>query len=516
MWERINNFWNRLGNTAMVLPRLGWTVVNTGVDAINAVVTPVKDVADVVQYTADGIRNVLIDPQGKWKWYERVWNAILSPFVAAWAAIQWAVKAAVTPIVNWAVNGRNTVKNAVKNTWRSTFGRVFSKKPLSDFSYDQLKTANIIDKKKNWFLSKWFSRKSRQWGEWRINEQLSEPKSMRPEPKSMWPEPKSMRPEPKSMRPDVDTSDKSWNVAAGTAIAATAWSAASSLVNNKKHEKTKSSEWIKNDLESLKKQKDEIEKQIEKILETEKWDSKWKPEKVENTDSKIEWKSWGKTEKSDSKPDEKKSESLDKEAKRVWLNKAKDLLKDSPCGQKIIDWLCEKYEDFWVIFDDTTCNGRHNKDSITVGTKMPEDKNMWGLAPLNRETKDKEYQVKHVLLHELAHCTVSHKDKIPEVKEWLDIIKKYIEKDDSGKTLSLLTYKNKKYDSSEAKAKEDLVEMFALRMNWDWKKCKEYMELLSSDEKKDFRNKYGLATVSKEDADKLQKVCDAMAKFYEK
>jgi hypothetical protein len=37
-----------------------------------------------------------------------------------------------------------------------------------------------------------------------------------------------------------------------------------------------------------------------------------------------------------------------------------------------------------------------------------------------------------------------------------------------------------------------------------------------SDEDKNLRQKYGLATISKDDAKELQHVCDVMAKIYEK
>jgi hypothetical protein len=47
----------------------------------------------------------------------------------------------------------------VTNARRSTFGRVFSKRPLSDFSYDKLKTANFINKDKNWFSGLQFGKK---------------------------------------------------------------------------------------------------------------------------------------------------------------------------------------------------------------------------------------------------------------------------------------------------------------------------------------------------------------------
>ena len=524
MWKRLDNLSNRFGNTIRIPTRLGYTAMNTVTDSVDTLAAMPKDALDVVQYTSHEVKNILSSAWTTWKLYQRVWNIILSPFVAMWAAIEWAVKTVVTPSVNWVVNTRNTWKNTVKNTWRSTFGRIFSKKPVSDFSYDKLKTANVIQKDKNRF-SKWrFGRKSMWWNKWKKEE---------------W--------EPKSK-------DNTWKVATTAAVAATAWATASNATNFKEYEKMKAQiEWMKSDMENLKKQKDELEKQLTKALEMKKEDSSWKPEKVEKLDTKAEWKSWDKWSKEDKswedsekkedskqnekkwkwadksetkeekkaedsikESEEKKDETLDKDSKRKWLDEAKNLVENSICWQKILDWLSENYKDFWVIFDDSTSSWKHDNENhvIIVWTKLPKDMN--SLAPFNWEEKDPVYQKRHVLLHELAHCTISsHKDKIPEIQKWLDTIEKYIEKDHDGKTLSLLSYKNDTYKTNKDKAKEDFVEMLALAMNWKWNACKKYIDLLSDDEHKEFREKNGLATISKKDAETLWKACRAVVKFYE-
>lgn len=545
MWEKAKNFWNRLWNTAMTAPRLAWTAVNTVSDTVNTFIALPKDALDVIQSTTNDIKNVFMDSWTKWKWYQRVWNVILSPVVATGTAIEWAVRTAVTPVVNGVVNGRNTVKNTVKNTRRSTFGRLFSKKPISDFSYDQLKTANIINKNKNRFSKLQFWKKK--WSNYEVSEnKVNKPAAV------------------------------AW-VATATAVAASAawaWEVAKlkENINNLNNQIATLQEQLKNALDSKKPDvketkwtKDLTEKKSvdekkekdtadwdkssikkEKNEDTIKWkdakeEMKWKKDKEEVVDKKKE--KWDKDVKVGEKwegdnvevkekwdkekivkddeykgetDDKKWKESLDIEAKRKWLERANSLLKDSPCGKKILEGLCRKYENFWIVFDNTTSEWHHNKDSITVWTKMPKDGNNAALAPFNRDIKDKEYQTRHVLLHELAHCTVNwHADQIPEIKKWLDIIKKYIDKNSEWKTLSALTYKNDIYKSNEAKAKEDLVEMFALRMNGNGESCKKYMKLLSSDEDKELRWKYGLVNISKDDAEKLQQVCDAMAKIYE-
>ena len=558
MWQKLNNLSNRFGNTIRIPTRLGYTAMNTVTDSVDTLVAMPKDALDVIQYTSHEIKNILSSAWTTWKRYQRVWNIILSPFVAMWAAVEWAVKTVVTPSVNWVVNTRNTWKNTVKNTWRSTFGRIFSKKPVSDFSYDKLKTANVIQKDKNRFSKRRFGRKSMWWNKWKKEE---------------W--------EPKSQ-------DNAWKVAATATVAATAWATVSNATNFKEYEKMKAQiEWMKNDMENLKKQKDELEKQLAKALEMKKENSNWKPEKVdtktewkawnkwnkeekgwedsdkkensswksekiENAESKTEWKAWDKWDKeekawedsekkTDSKSnekkwkwadksetkeekkaedsikesEEKKDETLDKDSKRKWLDEAKNLVENSICWQKILDWLSENYKDFWVIFDDSTSSWKHDNENhvIIVWTKLPKDMN--SLAPFNWEEKDPVYQKRHVLLHELAHCTVtSYKNKIPEIQKWLDTIEKYIDKDHDGRTLSLLSYKNDTYKTNKDKAKEDFVEMLALAMNWKWNACKKYMDLLSDDEHKEFREKNGLATISKKDAETLGKACRAVVKFY--
>ncbi len=163
MWEKAKNFWNRLGNTAMIAPRVAGTALNTATDIIDTAVALPKDILDVAKNTAHDIKNVFVDSWTKWKWYHKIWNVILSPVIATWTAVEWWIRSIITPAVNGVVNSRNTVKNSVTNAWRSTFGRVFSKKPISDFSYDKLKTADVIKKDKNRFSRLQFGKKKWEW-----------------------------------------------------------------------------------------------------------------------------------------------------------------------------------------------------------------------------------------------------------------------------------------------------------------------------------------------------------------
>lgn len=505
MWQWLNNLWNRVGNTALVIPRLGYTGLNAWTDAIDTLAAIPRDFLDVVQYTSHEIKNILSSAWTTWKRYQRVWNIIKSPFVAAWAAIEWAIKTAVTPVVNGIANSVNTVKNTVKNTWRSTFGRVFSKKPISDFSYDKLKTANVIQKNKNWFINRWFSRKSMEWYKWIINEKWNIEDNKWKGDAAAAVVPIVVPTKTTRTKKDVEVAD-SW----GTIRDKMNKALESTKSNLKETFALKDDKWeitSKTETKAAKPSKvEEVKKEKIEKWETTKWITKDNPETKSEKDVES-------TEKKDSS--KTATESLDTEAKRKWLDEAKNLVEDSICWQKILEWL-QNDKDFWIIFDNTTSSWKHDKENnaIVVWTKLPKETN-W-LAPLNWETKDPEYQKKHILLHELAHCTVhSHKDEIPEIQKWLDIVEKYIDKDSDGKTLSLLSYKNDHYKTNKDKAKEDFVEMLALAMNWKWTNCQKYMELLSDDEHKEFREKNGLATITKDDAEALENACKAVVKFYE-
>lgn len=363
-----------------------------------------KDIKGVVKYTSDEIKNIFKSAVSKWKRYQRVWNTLLSPFVAAWAAIEWAVRTVVTPTANLFANTARTLKNTVDNTRKSTFWSVFSDKPVSNFKYEELKTADVIKKNKNWVSKWWFGRKVFKNNQWD---------------------------------------------------------------NNAKTSTEAKSNTVKNDTTS--------------------W---WT-------------KQWG------------KSEVVEKNVQHRWVEEAKRILSDSPSWRKIIDRLCRRYGSFWIIFDNTTALGRCNEDyTITIWTKIPVG--IAALAPFNWDSRNKEFQIKHLLLHELAHCEVNSQRK-PRIQEWLNLIQQYIEarKTIDWRTLSLLSYRSTIYPTSREKAIEDFVEMLALRMNWDWKLCKKYLDLLSDDEHRNFRETHWLATITKEDASKLQNIFDNVVHYCE-
>ena len=140
---------NRISNTIRIPDRLLQTWLTTTADIFDTLSSFPKDLRDIIKYTSDEIKELFKNAVSKWKWYQRLWNTIISPFVAAWAVIEWAVRSVVTPTTNLVKNTYSTWRNFLSNTFKSTFWSVFSKKPLSDFKYESIKTANVIKKDNN-------------------------------------------------------------------------------------------------------------------------------------------------------------------------------------------------------------------------------------------------------------------------------------------------------------------------------------------------------------------------------
>jgi len=165
MWKALNTTWNRLWNTVAIAPRMAWTAVTTATDLWNTIYTFHKEGYEVLADTTQKIKSTLLWAWNHGKWYHKAMNIPLSPVIATWAALEWVVRSTVQPIVNGVVNVWNTGKNTIKNARRGSFWRVFSKKPISDFSYDHVKTKEL---KKNNRISKW------QFGRWKWKESETE------------------------------------------------------------------------------------------------------------------------------------------------------------------------------------------------------------------------------------------------------------------------------------------------------------------------------------------------------
>lgn len=471
MWNTLN----RIGNTVSIPGRLLKTWLTASADIFDTLAAIPKDMKNVISYTSDEIKNIFTSAYKKGKRYQRIGNTLLSPFVALWTAVEWAVRSVVTPMTNFVANTIKTWKNVVNNTFKSTLGSLFSKKTVSNFKYDELKTSNVIEKNKNWF-SKWrLSRKVFQDNENKVNntKQL-----------------KTSQTREKNQKIDTNDTKKTDQTEKIN----------ESEENNEKGNDNKKAKSSENKEININWNKSEDEKDTKNL----------KNNKNVTQDDSDNWIS-----KKNKENSEETTETVQQNSEHIWVNEAKAILNDSPCGKIIIDNLCERYNDFWIIFDNTSPDGSWNADhTITVWTKMPAG--ISGLAPFNWNARDKEVQKKHILLHELSHCVLPNR-RIPWVQEWLKLIKKYIEDRENinWRTLSILSYSNNRnYDTPQKKAKEDFVEMLALRMNWDWHLCKKYLKLLSEDEYRSFRENHWLVTITKEDASKLQSIFDGIINYY--
>lgn len=155
----MSNGLNRIKNTVAIPVRLWGTLVTTSADLFTTLNTCYKEWYEILSHTSQEIKSVLLWAWNHGKWYHKALNIPLSPIIATWTALEWAVRSVVQPIANWIVNTWKTGINTIKNARKGSFGRVFSKRPLSDFSYNHLQTRPLT--LNNWFaklqLAKWKS-----------------------------------------------------------------------------------------------------------------------------------------------------------------------------------------------------------------------------------------------------------------------------------------------------------------------------------------------------------------------
>ncbi|HOG15510.1 MAG TPA: hypothetical protein PK674_02880 [Candidatus Absconditabacterales bacterium] len=159
----MKNSLNRLGNTVAIPIRLGGTIVTTSADLFTTLTTSLKEGCEIVANTSQEIKNVLLGAWNHGKWYHKALNVPLSPIVAIGTAFEGIVRSAVQPVISGIVNTWNTGINTIKNARKGSFGRLFSKKPLSDFSYNHLKTRPLT--LNNWFAKLQFARGKSEGGE---------------------------------------------------------------------------------------------------------------------------------------------------------------------------------------------------------------------------------------------------------------------------------------------------------------------------------------------------------------
>ena len=129
----MGKFWNRIDNTVSIPSRSIHTIGQGGIDIINTLDGLPKDLTSVVLSTKNKIADLFSKDLRR---YEYIWN---TP-VAVWVWLAWAVEAVTKPIVNGVRNTWKTAVNFVSNARKSTLWSLFSTKPVSDISFNTIKT----------------------------------------------------------------------------------------------------------------------------------------------------------------------------------------------------------------------------------------------------------------------------------------------------------------------------------------------------------------------------------------
>lgn len=485
MAEKERSFGNRFWNTIRIPQRVIGTAWLLWADAVKTTTWVLEDFWGVVDSTTNKIVGLFSKDK---KWYQKILNVP----VAAWVGLVWAVEAVVKPVVNWLNNTWKTAVNAVTNAWKSTFGSLFSAKPVSDISFNTLKTKKwvvhldtqkrTLDPSKPWTINRW-----------------------------NW------------------SNDKKKTV---TKTAAVAWAATAAAVvwekeiaNIKKELEDKMNATLNAKLNEMKEEYDqELKKVLNSKQELEKQNdvlqkaNDAKDKEIAKLKAEIEWLKNGsdspaevKPEKKEEKPAEAKSEKKEeklkedksekkesewkaekKEEKAPEKSEIKDSerileLIESGNWKKMIDYLKSNHPEINIETDKSTVNWKlywpKSWNKIIVGCK-------------NRK------EVPQILLHEISHILIN--DNVEGVDNLLDIIwtiYKY-----NGKQLSMVACNDKKYPTLEDKKIEDACELIALYARWDWSFDKYMSELQSWKNEK-------LAKIDETDADYLKNLCEDILDF---
>ena len=332
-------------------------------------------------------------------------------------------------------------KNNFRNIWR-----IFSKKPISDFSYDHVKTRPLT-------LNNWFAKL--QFKKWQVSR---------------------------------------WNDKEKTTVVAP-------IITEKKDNDKKDA------VEETKKPEEVKE---EKIEEKQSQDKKTNNKKDEKTQNKTQDK---KTETKKNAQEEKRKESTEKKEESDSAKEFEASLKNSKHGTKIFQKIKKDYPELKFVVDDSSSVwsvvwSAPKIGVVTIWWKIPSDERQ--TAPLN-SSKDVEKQKSHVMLHELWHIIILENTENKNLKQALEISNKYIK---TWKTLTPIAHLSI-YDSTEKKTKEDLAEMLSLfaTKNED---LDTYLAKLSSDKKEDeeYRKKFELAKIDKEEVKKLKNACTELISLY--
>lgn len=116
-----------------------WAPAHTLVDLNKTVTWLYKDTADICMDTTNEIQETISEAGSRGKWYHKIANVwVIAPLGSAAKLITGSIQATINPIVNWVFNVAKTWWGFLKNEFNSVKS-VFSKTPVSDFSFEKLK-----------------------------------------------------------------------------------------------------------------------------------------------------------------------------------------------------------------------------------------------------------------------------------------------------------------------------------------------------------------------------------------
>lgn len=143
-WVHMAGEWKtRLGNAAVTPVRMGlWAPWYAAIDLAKTGNSLYQDSYNIVRNTIDDIQEIFQEAGKRGKWYHKAFNLPWAWVVGSAKVVEWTVRSVVNPLVNGVVNTFNTAKWFIKNE-RRWLTSVFSKKPVSDFSFEHLQTRSI-------------------------------------------------------------------------------------------------------------------------------------------------------------------------------------------------------------------------------------------------------------------------------------------------------------------------------------------------------------------------------------
>lgn len=134
-WEWKNRVWNAVATPVRAVV---WAPAHAVVDLSKATTGYFKNVQDISMDTLNEIQETISDAWKKGKWYHKLVNMPIAWVGSVAKAFTGWVQATVNPIVNGVFDFAKTWWGFLKNEF-NTVASVFSKKLMSDFSFEKLK-----------------------------------------------------------------------------------------------------------------------------------------------------------------------------------------------------------------------------------------------------------------------------------------------------------------------------------------------------------------------------------------